>query len=229
MKNEAAQARLLQRHSRVWLDRRFASSAVRLVQEDHRAAIETHAARGHPFVARRPQPCDGDVSACVPLGLRLPPDAPFRSLSFCAEPGVIARVEDALPLAQALACDGLPPAWRQALQLLLQRLQDIGMKPLVYGSLAWQSATGSAYLRDDSDIDLLLRPASAEQARACLQILAAASPPGAIRLDGEMEFPDGRAVAWKELTTDAAHMLVKTAAGIALDTTESVWNQADWQ
>jgi phosphoribosyl-dephospho-CoA transferase len=103
------------------------------------------------------------------------------------------------------------------------------MTPLVYGSLAWQSATGVTYLADDSDIDLLLRPVSAAQARAALDILSKAAQAGTLRLDGEMEFPDGRAISWKELTTDAAHMLVKTRTGISLDTTESIWNQTSWQ
>lgn len=233
MNSKRVQLIPLQRHSCVWLSSTFAPSAIRLVNDDYRAAIAAHAGRGHPFVARRPQPCDGDTRGCVPLGLRLPGTSAVRSLSFCAEPDAIAKVEDAMPLAEALECEGLPPAWRPALQQLLQALQAIGVTPLVYGSLAWQSATGVAYLAEGSDVDLLLRPASAQQARACLDIVNMAArseaQSTAIRLDGEMEFPDGRAISWKELATNATHMLVKTGTGITLDTTESIWNQTSWQ
>lgn len=217
----------LQRHSRVWLDHVMTPSVIQLANEECRSEIELHADGHQPFVARRLQPCD--PAGCVPLGLRLPRTSSIRSLSFCVTPSVIRRVDDAMPLVQALESESVPLAWRHTLQLLQQQTSDIGVTLRVYGSLAWQVSTGVNYLAHDSDLDLLVRPTSARQARTCLKILSAASQSGAICLDGEMAFPDGRSVAWQELTTDSAHMLVKTATGIKLDTTESIWHQTSWQ
>jgi hypothetical protein len=101
MNQERMQLMSLPRHSRVWLSDTVAPSDIRLVNDDYRAAIEEHAGHGYPFVARRPQHCDGDTAGCIPLGLRLPRTSSVRSLSFCAELTAIKKVEDAMPLTDA--------------------------------------------------------------------------------------------------------------------------------
>lgn len=218
----------LPRHARVWLEWPASSPVVTVADENHRAAIEAHAGRGHPFVARRRQPCD--VADGVPLGLRLPRGHAVRSLPLCVPAAAIHEVADAMPLAEALEHElAIPPTWRQTLQSLVRQMQDIDVVPRIYGSLAWQIGTGVAYLADDSDLDLLVRPASMEQAKACLDILNETSCSAAMHLDGEMEFPDGSAVAWKELAGGATKMLIKKNDGVALVETESIWNQCGWQ
>jgi phosphoribosyl-dephospho-CoA transferase len=76
-------------------------------------------------------------------------------------------------------------------------LLALDVEAVVYGSFGWQQLTGLDYLREGSDIDLLLQVASPEQADAAVAALHASgieSP----RLDGELVFPDGSAVAWRE-------------------------------
>ena len=75
---------------------------------------------------------------------------------------------------------------------------------------------------------MLLVPATLEQAHAGLRLLDAVEKEGRVRLDGEMIFPDGRAVAWKELLANTRLVMVKSDEGVALATLESVWRQAAW-
>jgi phosphoribosyl-dephospho-CoA transferase len=107
--------------------------------------------------------------------------------------------------------------------------ERIGLTLRIYGSLSWQTASGTQYMADNSDIDLLLFPDSEEQARAALRLLDEAEKEGHVRLDGEMIFPDGRAVAWKELLANTKLVLVKTLDAVALTAMECVWKQAAWR
>jgi phosphoribosyl-dephospho-CoA transferase len=95
----------------------------------------------------------------------------------------------------------------------------------VYGSAFWQQhASGRSYLREDSDLDLLARPDSAAAAQAWLRLLAEVQLGTGVRLDGEVELPDGAAVAWPELAAATPRLLVKTDAGPALRERASVWS-----
>jgi phosphoribosyl-dephospho-CoA transferase len=180
-------------------------------------------------VARRRQTCDAS-SGGVLLGLRLPRSSAVRSLPFRMPATGIRKTADAMTLPEALACESrMPIAWRHALQSLVRRMEDIGVVAHVYGSLAWQIDTGTIYLADNSDIDLLLRPVSSQQADAVLDLLQAASVSAPVYLDGEIEFPDGSAVTWRELASGASKVLVKKRDGVDLVETESIWNQFAWR
>lgn len=223
---------LSMRHARTWINP-AALASLRIGRAEQRVIIEQHAQRGFPFVVRRMQPCDFGMlvttSDDVPLGLRLPRSAAVRSLSFCAPRAALTACADAITLVDVLASvESLPAGWSGALQLLEHRAQDIGLTLRVYGSLVWQSVTGARYLADDSDVDLLLRPQSLLQAKAGLALLKEFSDEGVMRLDGEMVFPDGRAVAWKELLGNTRDVLVKTSTGVELIQTELIWKQAVW-
>lgn len=141
------------------------------------------------------QGCGGVDSACVAVGIATPPAwglsrirlriartelrcgvAEFPRWSACA---------DALPLAE--------PA-RAALECALG--SHCGAVR-VYGSFGWQLLTGLRYLRENSDLDLLLEPidtCDADRMSAALLAANIARP----RLDGELCFGDGSAVAWRE-------------------------------
>jgi phosphoribosyl-dephospho-CoA transferase len=88
----------------------------------------------------------------------------------------------------------------------------------VFGSLAMQTLTGERYLGDSSDIDLLLRPRDHAQLAAGLALVA--SHAGRLPLDGEIEFPLGHAVSWKEwlgaCTDPADRVLAKRLDAVAL-------------
>ena len=146
----------------------------------------------------------------------------------------------------------LPPGLRPAAMRLDQALAAAGASARVYGSFGWQHLTGLGYLHPGSDLDLLVRvrdAAGADVALAALQEAAAAfaphaEPPGgsrladaaggeiplAPRLDGELAFDDGRAVAWREWATwrdgRARQVLVKTSSGAYLEPDHAVTRAA---
>lgn len=193
----------LARHSLVWLtpagwDRALAGMA----QPDRAMAIPW---RDHdwPGVVRR---SESPVKAgTVPLGLPLPPALPLPRGQASGPPkgprlGCVTALEDirtvrgAVPLEATL--DDALPSWRPSLRALIDALLAEGIVLRVYGSLAFQHLTGRQYLRPASDIDVLLHPSSAAQLLAGVDVLERFA--GRLPLDGEIAFPDGRAVAWKE-------------------------------
>jgi len=90
----------------------------------------------------------------------------------------------------------------------------------IAGSFGWQHLTGLACVHADSDIDLLVRVADVPGADAVAALLAGHRQHRP-RLDGELIFPGGAAVAWREWAAvrDAAagQVLVKRLRGAALE------------
>ena len=83
----------------------------------------------------------------------------------------------------------------------------------VFGSLAWEVLSGESYRHAESDIDLICDLRSHRQLDDSLHALRTASTRMTCRLDGELRFPGGDAVAWRELAAcrqrPAARVLVK--------------------
>ncbi|SMF24223.1 phosphoribosyl-dephospho-CoA transferase [Azospirillum oryzae] len=165
------------------------------------------------MIARgRPEDGAGELR----LGLATP-DKRRIGLHVAAE--AVADRLDPLPLAEAV--ESAPQAWRAMLAELVRRAQALGVRPAVYGSLAWQQRTGLAYVRPDSDIDLLFAPRDRRQLDGLLDLLAAMGE-GSPRLDGEILLPDGAAVAWRELAGRPDRLLVKGPAEVSLRDLPSV-------
>lgn len=95
----------------------------------------------------------------------------------------------------------------------------------IAGSFGWQRLTGLAYVHRDSDIDLLVSVADAPAADAVARLLAGCAHAGP-RLDGELIFPSGAAVAWREWAAVRSgvvpQVLVKRLGGAALEETLAV-------
>ncbi|WP_244560531.1 malonate decarboxylase holo-[acyl-carrier-protein] synthase [Azospirillum oryzae] len=174
----------------------------------------TGAGAGRPLVIARGRPEDG--AGELRLGLATP-DKRRIGLHVAAE--AVADRLDPLPLAEAV--ESAPQAWRAMLAELVRRAQALGVRPAVYGSLAWQQRTGLAYVRPDSDIDLLFAPRDRRQLDGLLDLLAAMGE-GSPRLDGEILLPDGAAVAWRELAGRPDRLLVKGPAEVSLRDLPSV-------
>jgi len=179
-----------------------------------RAALALWRERDWPLIVRRREPDAPDGAVCA--GLAAPPDrasgAKLR-LPLQIDARYIARHERPLPLQAVLAA--LPPTWRAQFAALAADAASYDIR--VYGSLSMQALTGQPYLRPGSDIDLVFRPTSAQQLDAGLALLAAHS--AQLPLDGEIVFPSGQAVAWKEwhaAQASAARVLVKAHATVNL-------------
>ena len=149
--------------------------------------------RGLPLVVTRQSSADGGIA----LGVSAPMIWERRRLSLRAPRNAIERLDD-FPLAHA-ALANLPPASRAALERLLPSLDSIGVQARIYGSHGWQLLTNLPYLHPLSDLDLWIGVGDAACADAVATALCASpSRPDEPRLDGELVWPDGRAVAWRE-------------------------------
>ena len=187
-----------QRHSLVWLTAPGWQQVQAQTSTEPVAAREALArwrAADWPLVVRRHLPTMPATD--VALGIALPPQ-PVTGV----KPRIAVTVERArmrqvdLPLSLATALPAAPLHWRAALLALhLESLHELpGLH--VFGSLAWQAITGMSYLRTTSDIDLLVAPATRSELEACLACLRRHAM--TLPLDGEILFPCGAAVAWKE-------------------------------
>src|SRR5690606_41411581 len=93
----------------------------------------------------------------------------------------------------------------------------LAANPRVFGSAAMQAVTGIECVSEESDLDLLLAPASREAALAALAALAHIDASGVgPRIDGEIVDPHGRATSWRALAAGAASILVKGHDSVAM-------------
>lgn len=132
--------------------------------------------------------------ASVSLGLAAPLAWQRRRLALSATPSQIAWFDEFPTLAQAL--QPLPRSDQAALQALHGALHRLGVRARVYGSAGWQQLTGLRYLRDGSDLDLWLAVDDDLQADRVVALLQACR--STMRIDGELVFPHGGGVAWRE-------------------------------
>ncbi|MYN06292.1 malonate decarboxylase holo-[acyl-carrier-protein] synthase [Pseudoduganella aquatica] len=223
---------MYKRHDLIWLTRAGWQAAL-AAQPAQEAVLRHWRDEDWPVVVRRREPGIGSAAASaakaatdvaepeseagqdVFAGIALPPD------STGAKPRIALRVAAAhierstAPLTLKAARPALPAHWRPG-YTELQRL-SAGLDLRVYGSLAWQALTSLRCLTDSSDIDILFRPLTRQQLQAGLALLSGAAH--GLPLDGEIMFPSGQAVSWKEwLSASAAQarVLVKTTDSVHL-------------
>jgi len=127
----------------------------------------------------------------------------MRRIAFQAPVVAISSVSPPPRLADLVS--SAPLAWHATIDRLLEL--DAGAR--VYGSLAWQHATGLDYLSATSDLDLLWRCAPGASCEALLAGIAAIERQAPMRIDGEVMAAGGGAVHWRELQCGAAEVLVK--------------------
>ena len=217
---------MYRRHELVWLSASGWAAARARALPEHAAAIERWQQQDWPAVVRRGDADAGPDEVC--LGIALPPHPDSGNkvrIALRARTCDAARTAPALALAQvvvqvaenrpALLPALLPDEWRENLCALAGA--SAGLTIRVYGSVALQLLTGQAYVRPTSDIDLLFYPTTGPQLDRGVALMSQHAK--GLPLDGEIVFPGGQAVAWKEwLATDGgnARVLVKQASGVRL-------------
>ena len=190
---------MFSRHDLVWLTPAGWDAA---------PALPEWRVRDWPAVVRRHEA--GVDPAAICLGIPLPDR---QRLALVVSPAQIARSSPPLALADAIGA--APPQWLAGLVALQRAAAALDVR--VYGSLAMASITGLPYLGATSDIDLLLRPATRAELQAGLALLEEHAQ--VLPLDGEIVFPSGEAVAWKEWLAarrDQARVLVKSLTAVRL-------------
>lgn len=201
---------MFSRHDLVWLTGDGWGAARERALPGHHAAIEQWRREDWPAIVRRADA--GLAEKQLSLGLALPPapDGVKGRIAFNIDKSDVARTSP--PLALTAAAKAAPANWRASLDALSSRM------PLrAYGSLAMQVITGQPYLTAGSDIDLLFLPSDAAALRDGLVLLAQYAE--LLPLDGEIIFPSGDAVAWKEWISAGssnARVLVKDAIAVRL-------------
>ncbi|MDB5909930.1 MAG: mdcG [Massilia sp.] len=195
---------MFSRHELAWLGGAGWQAALARALPGQHAAIEQWWREDWPAIVRRADP--GLEPGRVSLGIALPSRG---RVALNAHVSDIARRKS--PLALGEATKAAPARWRAALDELAA--ESDGMAMHVYGSLAMQTLTGQEYMGPDSDIDLLFFPANRGALDAGLALLERYS--AVLPLDGEIVFPSGDAVAWKEWL-NADRVMVKDAVTVRL-------------
>lgn len=210
---------MYKRHDLVWLTPAGWQAA--LAAEPAREAVFSYWQREEwPVVVRR-QDADSDPAHEICLGIALPPDAGGIKQRVGLRAALEHVERSTAPLALKAARPAVPAEWRPG-YAELQRL-SAGLDLRVFGSLAWQALTGLPCLSGTSDIDILFRPISEQQLHAGLALLD--GPEHGLPLDGEIMFPSGEAVSWKEWATAVgakARVLVKDLGGVRLADPEAL-------
>ncbi|MRW90606.1 malonate decarboxylase holo-[acyl-carrier-protein] synthase [Duganella sp. FT80W] len=161
---------------------------------------------------------DADVDE-VCLGLPLPPDAVSGTklrIALRARTADVVRRTPPIALRDTLSTAGV---WRDGLAALCDAVPSLR----VYGSLAMQSLTGLQYVSPTSDIDVLFEPSGRQQLDHALALLTRYEE--LLPLDGEIVFPGGQAVSWKEWRMAMRHpakVLVKDMQAVRLADTASL-------
>lgn len=219
---------MLPRHSLVWFSYLGWRAALSQVKSEASSSVEEWVRAGFPATVCRTEPdmsedllCAGIALPPDPIGLkrRIPLQIPSKQVVRTAAP---LRLEDIIPV--------MPMTWQSALQQLCSASKREQITFHAYGSAALQKITGRRYVTETSDIDLLFYPRTGSELQTGLQILVHYAR--MLPLDGEIIFPDGSAVAWKEwiaalTASKGLRVLTKDARGIHLAKTEELMHSLE--
>jgi phosphoribosyl-dephospho-CoA transferase len=171
-----------------------------------------------PVIVRRRMV--GDFADSVPAALPLPPYLGKRRLAFSFSSGE--AVTALPPVLLCHAAQTAPAEWQPVIGALLDLGDAVGTAPRVFGALLWQHTTGLPYLSARSDLDLIWPISDERTALSLVARLLRLDAESPVRLDGELEVPDGAGLNWRELAQSRAdpsdELLVKTMDGVEMRT-----------
>jgi phosphoribosyl-dephospho-CoA transferase len=203
----------LQRNQLVWLNEAGWQQQVARPWDAQARSILAHWQAEHlPLVVCRQRVAQNLGS--VSLGLPAPLQWERRKLALELPLDAIARTGP-FPLLRSLA---LSPADAAQVQTLLLHTDALQVAVQVYGSYAWQWLSGLPCVRASSDMDLLVPVPDLDIAGQMAWLLQGLQL--ACRVDGELVFPGGWAVAWREYAQlmggRVEQVLVKHRSGVQL-------------
>lgn len=210
------------RHSLVWLSAQGwqscrDSSGDQLAPSSH-AALARWQQANWPAIVRRADADAAEHEVCLGLALAPDPQSGHKvRIALRAPRAEVRRIRPPLAIDAVLA--GAPAHWQDALRVLAADVTRQNLAFGVYGSLALQALTGASYVGAASDIDLLFSPNNPAQLEAGVALLQRHAQD--LPLDGEIRFPSGQAVAWKEwlqASENRPRVLVKDDRGVQLST-----------
>ena len=211
---------VMERHMLAWLDDAGWNAAQATIEPQPKTAFRLWQNQSWPVIVRR---ADNDAAPDeICLGLPLPPDEDTGAkvrISLRAHAAHIRKATPAIELAAVLRSSSNP------LRAPLAALEHeaAGMHLRVYGSLAMEAITGLPYVSPTSDVDILFHPTSRRQLEDGIAVLCRHAK--LFPLDGEIVFPGGAAVSWKEWRMAIAYpakVIVKELRGVRLADTASL-------
>jgi phosphoribosyl-dephospho-CoA transferase len=210
-----AEAGMLRRHDLL----RAEPAAWQAMLRDHPSVadlplVADWALLGRPVIVRRRMA--GDFSDGVPAALPLPPCHGKRRVAFCFSSG--AAVFALPPVSLCDAAHSAPANWKPIISALLKLGKTLKISPRVFGALLWEHTTGLPYLHAQSDLDLIWSVSDEQTARLLVERLRRLDAESPVRLDGELQLPDGAGVNWREVAQniddERGQVLVKTMDGV---------------
>jgi phosphoribosyl-dephospho-CoA transferase len=177
--------------------------------------------RGWPVIVRRR--AEAEDPGLVPIGVPLPPAAGKRRVALLLPPDCVLQRSSPSSLFSAARVADL--GWRSTIASLLALGARMGVEPSAFGSLLWEHLTGLAYLSQHSDLDVLWPVPAGFDVLSLVFSIAEVERAAPLRIDGEVIFPDGSAVNWRELWSayrdrnrakDRTRVLAKTLEGVRL-------------
>jgi phosphoribosyl-dephospho-CoA transferase len=152
--------------------------------------------------------------ASISLGLPAPLQWERRKLALEVAGAAIERV-GSFPTLRSMV---LGPADAAQLQDLLLHTDALQVDMQAYGSYGWQQLTGLPCVRVGSDLDLLAQVPDLDTAGQVVWLLQGLQL--GCRVDGELVFPGGWAVAWREYAQliggKVTQVLLKHRTGVQL-------------
>jgi phosphoribosyl-dephospho-CoA transferase len=211
--------RNLARNQLVWLDKRaWAQIEDRLWDAEAQTILAHWRTQRLPLVVCRQRA--ETLADQIGLGLPAPQQWSRRRLALTVNLSAIID-NDVFPSLLQVARTN---HWGQTALDLSDALVAQGVQTHVYGSHGWQLLTGLPYLHATSDLDLSLRVSNFEAASPVLHLLEATQLH--LRIDGEIVFSGGQAIAWRELRKllagQTAQVMVKDLHRVWLATSEEV-------
>jgi len=184
------------RHDLVWLDPQI--DAGKFASELQAEFVRSWVKQDFPFIVARQSDEQARESNQIILGFTLP-SAPSRTrVMLKANRHSIIRHSRPILLSETI--NFAPESWRIGLNNLVALFEKYAIDARVYGSLSSEILTGMRYLDESSDLDLLLEINDETNLPEFLENLEK-FPLSSPHIDGELLFPSGWSVSWRELAT----------------------------
>jgi phosphoribosyl-dephospho-CoA transferase len=185
--------------------------------------LATWVDNGWPVVVRRR--VAGECAEMVPIGVPLPPSAGKLRIAL-AVPKESVLVRSSPPSLWTVR-HAVDRSWQSTIRALVMLGARHAVTPAAFGSLLWQYQTGLCYLSPRSDLDLLWRAHEGYEISYLLTGIAEAERNAPMRIDGEIVFPNGAAVNWRELHRALNHegvseVITKSIEGVRLTNTSQL-------